>query len=76
VQLAVDLKQKYFASLNKEIASDSPAVFTYSPYFIYIVPKKVKNVSLGQVTTSVERFADVSRWYIETNSVWKIFIKN
>ena len=71
-----ELKQKYFTSLNKEIASDSPAVFTYSPYFIYIVPKKVKNVNLGQITTSVERFADVSKWYVETNNVWKIFIKN
>lgn len=71
-----NLKQSYFNSFNKEITNDSPAVFTYSPYFIYIVPKKVKNVSLGQITSPGERFADVSKWYIETNNVWKIFIKN
>ncbi len=69
------LREGYFASFNKEILADSPAVFTYSPYFIYIVPKKVKNVSIGQVTTPGERFADIGQWYIETNNVWKIFTK-
>ncbi len=67
------LKRGYLESFNKEISVDMPAVFTYSPYFIYIVPKKVQNVSIGQVTAPGERFADVSKWYIETNSVWKIF---
>ncbi len=65
----------YFSSLKKEILTDSPAVFTYSPYFIYIVPKKVQKVSIGNVTTPGERFADISKWYIETNNVWKIFTK-
>ncbi len=67
------LKRGYLESFNKEISIDMPAVFTYSPYYVYIVPKKVQNVSIGQVTAPGERFADVSKWYIETNSVWKIF---
>lgn len=66
----------YFDSFNKEIKNDVPAVFTYSPYFIYIIPKKVKNVTLGTLTNPSERFSDVFEWYIETNNVWKIFVKN
>lgn len=66
-------KQNYLDAFNKEITDDSPAVFVYSPHFIYIVPKKVKNVSLEQITTPNERFSEVSKWYIETNNVWKIF---
>ncbi len=66
----------YLSSFNKEIANDIPAVFTYSPYFIYIVPNKVHNVKLGSLTSASERFSDVSKWYIETNNVWKIFAKN
>ncbi len=65
-----------YDSFNKEIESDIPAVFTYSPYFIYTVPTKVHNVSLGELSTSAERFSDISTWYIETNNVWKIFAKN
>lgn len=60
-------------NFDKEIKSDVPAVFTYSPYFIYIIPKKVQNVDLGLLTNAGERFVDVSKWYIETNSVWEIF---
>lgn len=68
-----ELKQNYFSAFNKEITDDLPAVFIYSPHFIYIVPKKVKNISLEQITTTNERFSEVSKWYIETNNVWKIF---
>jgi peptide/nickel transport system substrate-binding protein len=71
-----ETQQNYFASLNKEIKNDTPAVFTYSPYFIYVVPKKVKNVGMGTLTNSSERFSNIANWYIETNNVWKIFVKN
>ncbi len=69
-------KQTYIDSFNKEIQNDMPAVFTYSPYFIYIVPKKVQNVNLGLLTNPGERFVDVNQWYIETNDVWEIFKRN
>lgn len=62
--------------IEKEIKNDIPAVFTYSPYFIYIVPEKIKNVNLGLLGSSAERFVDVSKWYIETSNVWEIFNKN
>ncbi len=69
-------QRSYLDSFSKEIKNDVPAVFTYSPYFIYIVPKTVKNVSLGVLTEPKERFSDIGEWYIETNSVWQIFTKN
>ncbi|MCX6701783.1 MAG: peptide ABC transporter substrate-binding protein [Candidatus Zambryskibacteria bacterium] len=68
-------QKNYLDSFNKEIENDVPAVFTYSPYFIYIIPKKVQNVNLGTLTTPSERFNNVSEWYIETNNVWGIFAK-
>ena len=68
-------REKYFNSFNKEIASDMPAVFTYSPYFIYLIPAKVHNVTLGVLTTPSERFNEIEKWYIETNNIWKIFTK-
>jgi len=66
-------RKNLLESFNKEIKNDIPAVFTYSPYFIYIVPDKVKNVNLGSLTNPGERFVDVSKWYIETSDVWQIF---
>jgi peptide/nickel transport system substrate-binding protein len=61
--------------LEQEIASDIPAVFLYSPYFIYVIPEKVKNVNLGQIDSLEDRFSDIHEWYIRTNKIWKIFHK-
>jgi len=66
---------KYAQSFNKEIQSDLPAVFLYTPNFIYVTPRKIKNVDLGQLSTAQDRFQDIRHWYIETNKVWKLFAK-
>lgn len=58
------------------LSQETPAAFTYSPSFIYIVPKSVKGFSIGEITTPADRFATISKWYINTDHVWKIFVNN
>jgi len=72
-----DEKEKYekYLEFLKEIKSDIPAVFLYSPDFIYTVPKELKGFQLGIVTTPAERFLDVHNWYINTQKIWNIFVK-
>jgi peptide/nickel transport system substrate-binding protein len=69
------VQRNLYESFSKEISADIPAVFIYSPSFIYIVPSKVHNIKLGQLTTPSERFSDINHWYIETNKVWGVFAK-
>ncbi|MBI2096041.1 MAG: hypothetical protein HYT43_00140 [Candidatus Taylorbacteria bacterium] len=66
-------REKYqrFAEILTE---DVPAVFLYSPDFIYVLPREVKGVGLGSITTAAERFLNVHEWYIETDKVWNIFV--
>ncbi len=64
--------KKYKAFL-KEIDNDRPAVFLYSPEFIYIVPKSLQGLSLEKITTPSERYLSVYTWYLETEKVWRIF---
>jgi len=64
-----------YLSFESNVKKDVPAVFLYSPEFIYIVPNKVKGLSLGTITLPYERFLDIHDWYIETNNVWKIFTR-
>ena len=71
-----DEQEKGLEDFNKEIRSDIPAIFTYSPYFIYIIPKQVQNVQLGALAGSSERFSDINKWFIETNSIWNFFKTN
>jgi peptide/nickel transport system substrate-binding protein len=60
---------------EKEVINDTPAVFLYSPDFIYIVPQSVKAQFPEIIVTSSDRFAQVYDWYIETETVWKIFAR-
>jgi len=53
--------------------ADMPAVFIYSPSFVYVTPASLQNISLNELTNPSERFLNVNEWYIETNRVWKIF---
>jgi len=64
--------EKYI-SFQEEIASDIPAIFLYAPDFIYVIPKKVKGVSITSVTVPSERFLNIHEWYIDTDHVWKFF---
>lgn len=74
IHIEEDRLEKYL-KFQEEIFSDVPAVFIYSPDFIYIVPEKIKNFSLGQITMPSERFLDIHNWNIKTDTVWKIFSK-
>jgi peptide/nickel transport system substrate-binding protein len=66
-------RQKLYASLDTELTKDTPVVFIYAPYFIYVTPKKIQNLTLGELNTSSERLSNIYEWYIETNNVWQIF---
>jgi len=68
-------RENDYKSFDKEIRNDVPAVFLYAPSFLYVVPKYVKAVALGELSSSQDRFLGIRNWYIETNKVWKIFVK-
>ncbi|MFO0718444.1 MAG: ABC transporter substrate-binding protein [Candidatus Paceibacterota bacterium] len=70
------VKEEKYAGFEQLIKDDIPAIFTYTPDFIYLVPTKLKNIKLGEGIKASERFMNVHEWYIETNKVWKIFVKN
>ncbi|HEY4528641.1 MAG TPA: peptide ABC transporter substrate-binding protein [Candidatus Paceibacterota bacterium] len=58
----------------EEVARDAPAIFLYTPNFVYILPEKVKSAELSALGASHERFSTIREWYIETDRVWKIFL--
>jgi len=73
--LDMSVRTEKYLSFQKEITNDVPAIFLYSPKFIYIIPDKIKNISTNTITLPYERFLNINSWYIETNNLWKIFYK-
>ena len=64
-----------YKAFSEEIQKDIPAIFLYSPEFIYIIPGKIQNLSLWTITLPFERFLNINNWYIETNNLWRVFLK-
>ncbi len=69
-------RENLYKTFDQIIRSDVPAVFLYSPDFIYVVPESIKGVEFGSLNTSQDRFSDIRNWFIETNAVWNIFANN
>ncbi len=66
--------EENYLAFQKEIQNDLPAVFLYTPSFLYVVPDEVKAVRLGPLAQAPDRFLGIRDWYIETDKVWKIFL--
>ncbi|NQV88311.1 MAG: hypothetical protein HQ402_02025, partial [Parcubacteria group bacterium] len=67
------IQEEKYTQFEKIIKDEIPAVFIYSPEFIYIAPSKIKNIDLGQITSPAERFLNISNWFIDTDHIWQIF---
>jgi len=67
-------KEDNYLLFEEEIRKDIPAVFIYSPDFIYATNKKIKGLRIGVVTTPAERFLNVHEWHLLTDKVWPFFI--
>lgn len=66
---------KKYLQFAEEIRKDMPAVFLYSPDFIYIMPKDLKNFKMSNIISPRDHYLNVYKWYIQTENVWKIFVK-
>lgn len=66
---------KAYQAFKKEISNDTPAIFIYSPEFLYVVPEKIHGADLGYISVASERFLNIEKWYIKTDNIWKIFVK-
>ncbi|MES2930662.1 MAG: peptide ABC transporter substrate-binding protein [Patescibacteria group bacterium] len=58
-----------------EFNKNSPALFIYSPTYLYATSKNLNNVYLDALTIPSDRFASIHTWYREKDHVWKIFTK-
>ena len=68
-------RQANYQKIQNLINQDIPAVFLYSPEFLYLIPTSVKNIKLPLINTPSDRFFSIYQWYINTDRVWKIFIR-
>lgn len=60
---------------SETLSSDTPAIFLYSPDFLYAISPRVRGMKTGLITTESERFLDIHQWHVESEHVWKWFVQ-
>jgi peptide/nickel transport system substrate-binding protein len=56
---------------QQQITSDVPAIFIYSPKYLYYTNPNIKNITVLIGNSSVDRYASISEWYVKTKRVLK-----
>ncbi|MCX6752007.1 MAG: ABC transporter substrate-binding protein [Candidatus Nomurabacteria bacterium] len=64
---------KKYIQFSEEIKKDMPAVFLYSPDFIYTAPKNLMDFEMKNIISPSDRYLNAYLWYTQTEKVWKIF---
>ena len=67
-------KERY-RLFQAEISKDTPAIFLYSPYYLYFLPSEIKGAIFSTITTPAERFENVYHWYRQTDQLWRFLAK-
>ena len=75
--VTIDEKEriKKYGQFEEEIVKDMPAIFLFSPNFIYTASKNIKNFKISNVITPSDRYLNAYSWYIDTENVWRVFAK-
>jgi len=60
-----------YQAFQKELIEDKPAIFLYSPTYIYLIPKSLKGMETENITVPSERFAQIHQWHVKTKKIWK-----
>lgn len=54
------------AALQSLIVQDQPALFLYSPNYLYVASRNRRGFDLTSVVTPPDRFRGVEKWYVKT----------
>ncbi len=64
-------RQKELTKIQESIRDDYPAVFLFSPSFLYIAPKNLGGMKVTFMSIPAERFSKITKWFLKTARVFK-----
>lgn len=64
-------RKRGLAELQKLIAEDQPAIFLYSPIYLYAAPKDFGGFEEVAISIPSDRFRNVHKWYLKTERVFE-----
>lgn len=70
---AVDQNERaeLYRQFQEVFASENPAVYLFSPDYLYPISERVEGITVEQIANPSDRFSHVSQWYVKTKRVFK-----
>ena len=64
-------QKEQLGQLQALISQDRPAIFLFSPTYLYIAPKSLRGFEEKALATPSDRFENINRWYLKTARIFK-----
>ncbi len=65
-------RAKKIKEISDMIANDVPAIFLYSPEYLYIAAPRLEGFNTDKtINTATDRFSDINNWFVKTKRVFK-----
>lgn len=68
---SLDERKEKYAEMEKIISQQAPAVFLYSPDYVYVMSNKIKGCDKDVLINPAYRFSNINEWYVKTKRVRK-----
>lgn len=66
----VNEKEDLYKEFSEIISEEKPAIFLYSPNYVYLTPSKVMGIQIDTRSGSSGRFSNIEDWYIYSHKTW------
>mgnify|MGYP006312273969 FL=1 len=66
-----EVRSENYQEFQELVAEDIPALFLYSPYYLYPVREDIKGINLERIPLPSWRFSHIEDWYIKNNRIKK-----
>lgn len=60
-----------YREFQEKLIGELPAIFLYTPDYVYPMSKQVKGAEIGNLVSPSKRFSNINAWYMNTKRVWK-----
>lgn len=67
-----DARKRALDKLNNIIKRDTPAIFLYSPLYVYGHREKISGINLQKLSMHSDRFLTLTDWFIHTDRHFKL----
>ncbi len=66
-----NVRAEKYKKFQELVAEDIPAIFLYSPNYLYLQNKSIQAVELENIIIPSDRFNGIEKWYMKTERVWR-----